>query len=77
MFDPLIDLLNSKTPLYPPFGQIVVIVAVFALAWLVARSSGWVARHVLDWHDRRHSSADDLEATGKIANLKRRESLVS
>ena len=77
MFDPLIDLLNSKTPLYPPFGQIVVIVAVFALAWLVARSSGWVARRVLDWHDRRHSAAGDLEATGKIANLKRRESLVS
>lgn len=76
MLDPLIELLNSKTPLYPPFGRIVVVVAVFLLAWLIARSSGWVARRILEWHDRRHSSGD-LEATGKIANLKRRESLVS
>ncbi|HSK15991.1 MAG TPA: mechanosensitive ion channel family protein [Gaiellaceae bacterium] len=76
MFDPLIDLLNDRTPLYPPFGRIVVIVGLLLLAWAIARSSGWVARHVLAWHDRRHSSSD-LEATGKMANLKRRESLVS
>jgi hypothetical protein len=76
MLDPLIDLLNSRTPVYPPFGSILVIVALFALAWLVARSSGWVAVHVLAWHDRRQSSTD-LEATGKMVNLKRRETLVS
>ncbi len=76
MLDPLVDLLNSKTPLYPPYGRIVVIAALFGLAWLVARSSGWVALRVLAWHDRRHSSSD-LEATGKIANLKRHETLVS
>jgi moderate conductance mechanosensitive channel len=75
MLDPLIDLLNTRTPLYPPYGRIVVIVALFALAWLIARASGWVARRVLVWHDRRHSDSD-LEATGKIANLKRRETLV-
>ncbi|MGH3024086.1 MAG: mechanosensitive ion channel family protein [Gaiellaceae bacterium] len=62
--------------MYPPFGWIAVIVTLFALAWLVARSSGWAARRVLAWHDRRHSTGD-LEATGKIANLKRRETLVS
>ena len=76
MLDPLIDLLNTKTPLYPPLGRLVVIAALFALAWLVARSSGWVAMRVLDWHDRRHS-ASSVEATGKMANLKRRETLVS
>ena len=76
MLEPLIDLLNTKTPLYPPLGRIVVIVGLFALAWLVARSSGWVALRVLDWHDRRHSSTN-IEATGKMANLKRRETLVS
>lgn len=76
MFDPLIDLLNSKTPLYPPWGRVVVIVGVFALAWLVSRSSAVVARHLLDWHERRHSEGD-LETTGKIANIKRRETLVS
>jgi moderate conductance mechanosensitive channel len=76
MLDPLIDLLNSRTPVYPPFGSILVIVGLFALTWLVARSSGWVAVRVLDWHDRRQSSSD-LEATGKMVNLKRRETLVS
>jgi hypothetical protein len=76
MLDPLIDLLNSRTPIYPPFGSILVVVALFALAWVVSRSSGWVALRVLAWNDRR-SSSSDLEATGKMANLKRRETLVS
>jgi small conductance mechanosensitive channel len=35
-----------------------------------------VARHVLAWHDERNRDTD-LEATGKIADLKRRETLVS
>ncbi|HEU4450969.1 MAG TPA: mechanosensitive ion channel family protein [Gaiellaceae bacterium] len=76
VLDPLIDLLNSRTPLYAPFGRLVVIAALFTLAWAVARSSGWAARQILAWHERRHSSGD-LEATGKISNLKRRETLVS
>jgi moderate conductance mechanosensitive channel len=76
MLDPLIDLLNSKTPVYPPFGSILVIAGLFALAWIVARSSGWLAIRVLAWHDRRQSSTD-LAATGKMLNLKRRETLVS
>ncbi|MGH2783312.1 MAG: mechanosensitive ion channel family protein, partial [Thermoleophilaceae bacterium] len=59
----------------PPWGRVVVIVGLFALAWLVARSSAFLARHVLAWHDRRHSESD-LEATGKMANIKRRETLV-
>jgi small-conductance mechanosensitive channel len=75
MLDQLIDLLNSKTPLYPPWGRVVVIVALFGAAWLVARSSAALARLVLAWHDRRHSGSD-LQATGKMANLKRRETLV-
>ena len=76
MLDPLIDLLNSRTPIYPPFGSILVIVGLFLLAWLVARSSGWLAMRVLDWHDRRQSTTD-LAATGKMLNLKRRETLIS
>ncbi len=76
MLDPLIDLLNTKTPLYSPWGRIVVIVGLFAAAWLVSRVSALVARRLLAWHDRRHSESD-LEATGKMANIKRRETLVS
>ena len=76
MLDPLIDLLNSRTPVYQPFGSILVIAGLFAVAWLVARSSGWLAMRVLAWHDRKQSSTD-LAATGKMLNLKRRETLVS
>jgi small-conductance mechanosensitive channel len=75
MFDALIDLLNQRTPLFPPWGRVVVILGLFLLAWLVARSSAFLARHVIAWHDRRHSQSD-LEATGKMANIKRRETLV-
>jgi moderate conductance mechanosensitive channel len=75
MFDPLIDLLNAKTPLFEPWGRVAVIAGVFVLAWLVSRSSAFLARHLLDWHDRRQSDSD-LEATGKIASIKRRETLV-
>jgi hypothetical protein len=76
MFDPLIDLLSSSTPLPSFWGRVIVIVALFGLALLISRVAAFVARHVLAWHDRRHSESD-LEATGKIADLKRRETLVS
>jgi moderate conductance mechanosensitive channel len=76
MLDPLIDLLNSNTPIPSPWGRVLVIVGLFAAAWAVARSSALVARRVLAWHDRRHSDSD-FEVTGKIAAVKRRETLVS
>jgi moderate conductance mechanosensitive channel len=76
MLDPIIDLVSSNTPLPSPWGRVAVIVAVFAMAWGVARLSAFVARHLLAWNDRRHEDSD-LEATGKIAELKRRETLVS
>jgi hypothetical protein len=76
MLDPIIDLLTSRTALPSLWGRIVVIAALFAAAWLVSRLSALVARRILAWHDRRHSGSD-LEATGKMANLKRRETLVS
>lgn len=76
MLDPLISLLNDNTPLSSPWGRVVVIAALFAVAFLVSRGSALVARRVLVWHDRRHADSD-LEATGKIAELKRQETLVS
>jgi small-conductance mechanosensitive channel len=76
MLDPIIDLLTSRTPLPSLWGRVVVIAALFAAAWFVSRLSALVARRILAWHDRRHSGSD-LDATGKIANLKRQETLVS
>lgn len=76
MLDPLINLLTSNTPLPSVWGRVVVVVGLFAMALVVSRVSAFVARQVLVWHDRRHSQSD-LEATGKIADIKRQETLVS
>jgi small-conductance mechanosensitive channel len=76
MNDHLTTLLSANTALSSPWGRVVVIVGVFALAWTVARGTAWLAGKIVVWYDRRQSKTD-LEATGKIANLKRRETLVS
>ena len=76
MLDPIINLLTSNTSLPSFWGRVVVIAALFGVAFLVSRASAWIARRILVWHDRRTSDTD-LEATGKIADLKRRETLVS
>jgi small conductance mechanosensitive channel len=76
MLDPIIDLLTSNTSVPSFWGRVVVIAALFGVAFLVSRASAWIARWILAWHDRRASDTD-LEATGKIADLKRRETLVS
>jgi small conductance mechanosensitive channel len=76
MLDPIIDLLNDQTPLYPPWGRIVVILGLFALAWLVARASAFVAGRVLAWHDRRHADSN-LDLGGKMTEIKRRETSVA
>jgi small-conductance mechanosensitive channel len=76
VLEPLIDLLTSNTSLPSFWGRVVVIIALFAMALLISRISAFLARHVLAWHDQRNSDTD-LEATGKIADLKRRETLVS
>jgi moderate conductance mechanosensitive channel len=54
----------------------IVIVALFFAAWLLARASASVALRVLAWNDRRHAETD-LEQGGRMAMLKRRETLVT
>jgi hypothetical protein len=76
LLDPLINILTSNTSLPSLWGRTIVIVALFAAAWGISRLSAFVARRVLMWHDRRHSESD-VEVTGKIADIKRRETLVS
>jgi small-conductance mechanosensitive channel len=53
-----------------------VVAGLFVAAWLVSRASAAIARRVLAWHDRRHLSREP-EGTGKLVNIKRRETLVA
>ena len=62
MLDPIIDLLTSNTSLPSLWGRVVVIAALFGVAFLVSRVSAWIARRILAWHDRKTSDTD-LEAT--------------
>jgi small conductance mechanosensitive channel len=55
--------------------QLLVVTGLFVAAWLLARTSGRVARAVLTWHDRR--TADTELGQTKIATIKRRETLVA
>jgi hypothetical protein len=75
MLDPIIDLLNDQTPIIAPGGRLVVIVSLFALAWLVSRGAARVAGRVLAWHDRRHAESD-LDLAAKMSEIKRRETSV-
>jgi moderate conductance mechanosensitive channel len=56
-------------------GVLIVLVA-FVAAWALSRASGAVAARVLTWHDTRHAETDPGE-TGKLAEIKRRETLVA
>jgi small-conductance mechanosensitive channel len=71
----LVDLLNERTPLFPPFGSLVVVSALFALAWLVSRAAGRIATFVVSRGER--NRAADVHDTGVIASLKQRETAIS
>jgi moderate conductance mechanosensitive channel len=76
VLDPIIDFLNDQTPLFPPWGRVLVVVALFAAAWAVARLSALVAGKVLAWNDRRQADSE-LDLSPKIGAIKRRETAVA
>jgi moderate conductance mechanosensitive channel len=55
---------------------LLVIVLLFAAAWLLARATAFVALKVLVWNDRRVADTD-LTQAGRLRRLKRRETQVS
>lgn len=57
-------------------GTFILVLWAFAIAWIVARISALVARRVLVWNDRRHSTAG-VDLSGRMANIKRRETMVA
>jgi small-conductance mechanosensitive channel len=71
----LVDLLNEHTPLSPPFGGLVVVLALFGLAWLVSRGAGRLATFIVLRGERKHPL--DVADSGVIASLKQRETAIS
>jgi moderate conductance mechanosensitive channel len=57
-------------------NRYVIIVGAFSAAWLLSRAAGAVARRVLAWQDQQHAGNDPGE-TGKLVDVKRRETLVA
>lgn len=52
------------------------ILGLFVLAWALARASAVVARAVLAWHERLHRDRSPDDLSGRIENIKRRETTV-
>jgi moderate conductance mechanosensitive channel len=75
MLDPLIDFVRDAAPVLAPWAKPVVIVGLFAVAWLVSRVSGAVAGRLLEWHDKRQTDTEG-DLTAKITEAKRRETSV-
>ena len=57
-------------------GRLAIVAGVFLAAWLLSRASAALARAILGWHDRRALGRNPDE-TGRLVNLKRRETLVA
>jgi small-conductance mechanosensitive channel len=71
----LIDLINERTPLFPPFGQLAVVAALLTVAWAISRVAGRIAVRLVDRGERR-SDAGSVD-TGVITSLKQRETAIS
>jgi small-conductance mechanosensitive channel len=73
----LTDLLNERTPIDAPFGQLVVVAGVFLLALILSRLGGRVAAFLVDRNERRSALGADHVDTGVISGLKQRETAIS
>jgi hypothetical protein len=62
----LVDWLNEATPFGPPWGRLIVVVMLLALAALVARAAERIAALVIDRSDRRRNG--DVADTGAITS---------
>ena len=73
----LTELLTEATPIYPPFGRLIVIAGLFIVAWLLARLAGRAAAFLVDRSDRRSRLGADHVDTGVITSLKQRETAIT
>jgi moderate conductance mechanosensitive channel len=73
----LIDALGKDTPLGRPLAMLVIIVALFLLAWLVSRIAVRLAAYFVDRSERqRRGDTKDFD-TGVITGIRQRETAIS
>ncbi|MGZ4389484.1 MAG: hypothetical protein ACXVZL_08905, partial [Gaiellaceae bacterium] len=73
----LIDVLSKDVSLGRPLAMMVVIVGLFALAWLVGRIAVRVAAFLVDRSERRSRGGADAFDTGVITGIRQRETAIS
>lgn len=73
----LVEFLNEHTLLFPPFGQLAVVAALFSAAWLVSRVAGRLAAAVVDRAERRHAPAHGWADTGVIEGIRQRQTAIA
>jgi len=72
----LIDELIRHTPLTRPLAELVIIVALFAVAWLVSRVAVRLASFLVDRSAKRERAGKEFD-TGVIMGLRQRETAIS
>ncbi len=73
----LTDALERHTPLGRPLAVVVIVVALFLIAWLASRVAAILAASYIDRSERRRwGAAKDLE-TGVIMGIRQRETAIS
>ena len=73
----LTDQLERHTPLGRPLAVVVIVLALFLIAWLASRVAARLAASYIDRSERRRwSAAKDLE-TGVILGIRQRETAIS
>jgi small conductance mechanosensitive channel len=72
----LVDQLDRHASLGRPLSVLIIVVALFLLAWLVSRVATKIATYLVDRSERRRSAQGDVSDTGVISGIRQRETAI-
>ena len=73
----LVDQLDHHAGLGGPIAILIVIVALFLLAWLVSRIARQIATYIVNRSERRRAAAGAVSDTGVISGIRQRETAIA
>jgi hypothetical protein len=73
----LVDQLDRHAGVGRPISVLIVIVALFLLAWLVSRIARQIATYIVNRSERRRSAAGAVSDTGVITGIRQRETAIA